>query len=400
MSKLKSYCLISIVFFCSTTFSQTPKIKQLENQRLIIKKEIENINSLLFNNSRTTKIAYNDLENLAIKISKNEELIKLTNQQINMVTTEIDKKNDSIDFLNKEIKKVREQYALMINNSYKSKLKESRLMFLLSSEDFLQALKRSRYINQFSKDRKRVALKITNSVKLLAKKVEDLNSLKTQKNKLLKQNQQSRKKLKVEENSKELMITGLKRKERSYKNQIDEKQKISKNLDKEIDRLIKEAIRKSNNEPNNNIFKLTPEARALSEKFSANQGNLPWPVERGAIIQKFGLQPHPVVRTTKIQSNGLVIATTKDAEIRTVFNGVVLSILKFKGSNITVLIQHGSYITAYKNIAEVYVEKGENVTALQKIGKVFNPKDGSKSTLQFSIFNNTKAIDPYIWIVK
>lgn len=400
MSKLKSYCLISIVFFCSTTFSQTPKIKQLENQRLIIKKEIENINSLLFNNSRTTKIAYNDLENLAIKISKNEELIKLTNQQINMVTTEIDKKNDSIDFLNKEIKKVREQYALMINNSYKSKLKESRLMFLLSSEDFLQALKRSRYINQFSKDRKSVALKITNSVKLLAKKVEDLNSLKTQKNKLLKQNQQSRKKLKVEENSKELMITGLKRKERSYKNQIDEKQKISKNLDKEIDRLIKEAIRKSNNEPNNNIFKLTPEARALSEKFSANQGNLPWPVERGAIIQKFGLQPHPVVRTTKIQSNGLVIATTKDAEIRTVFNGVVLSILKFKGSNITVLIQHGSYITAYKNIAEVYVEKGEKVTSLQKIGKVFNPKDGSKSTLQFSIFNNTKAIDPYIWIVK
>ena len=400
LAKLKSYCLISIVFYCSATFSQTSKIKQLENQRLIIKKEIENINSLLFNNSRTTKIAYNDLENLAIKISKNEELIKLTNQQINMVTKEIDKKNDSIDFLNKEIEKVREQYALMINNSYKSKLKESRLMFLLSSEDFLQALKRSRYINQFSKDRKRVALKIINSVKLLSKKVEDLNSLKVQKNQLLKQNQQNRKKLKVEENSKELMITGLKRKERSYKNQIDEKQKISKNLDKEIDRLIKEAIRKSNNEPNNNIFKLTPEARALSENFSANQGNLPWPVERGVIIQKFGLQPHPVVRTTKIQSNGLVIATTKDAEIRTVFNGVVLSILKFKGSNITVLIQHGSYITAYKNIAEVYVEKGENVSALQKIGKVVNPKDGSKSTLQFIIFNNTKAIDPYIWIVK
>ena len=81
-------------------------------------------------------------------------------------------------------------------------------------------------------------------------------------------------------------------------------------------------------------------------------------------------------------------------------NKRVLSVLKFKGSNITVLVQHGSYITAYKNIAEVYVEKGERISALQKIGKVFNPKDGSKSTLQFSIFNNTKAIDPYLWIVK
>ena len=397
---IKTYSLIFIFFFSSWAFSQTTKIKQLESQRILIKKEIENINSLLFNNSKTTKIAYNDLENISIRIYKNQELIKLTNQQINILTNEIDKKNDSIDFLESEIKQVREQYSLMIKNSYKSKLKESRLMFLLSSDDFLQALKRSRYINQFSKDRKRVANKISNSIKLLDEKIVTLNSLKSAKNNLLKQNEENQINLEAEEKSKERLISGLRRKEKAYKKQINEKQKISINLDKEIDRLIKEAIRKSNDESDNNLFKLTPEARALSEKFSANKGNLPWPVERGAVIQKFGLQPHPVVRTTKIQSNGLVIATTKDAEIRTVFNGTVLSILKFKGSNITVLVQHGSYITAYKNIDEVYVEKGEKVSALQKIGKVFNPKDGSKSTLQFSIFNNTKAIDPYMWIVK
>ena len=397
---IKTYSLIFIFFFSSWAFSQTTKIKQLESQRILIKKEIGNINALLFDNSKTTKIAYNDLENISIRIFKNQELIKLTNQQINILTNEIDKKNDSIDFLKSEIKQVREQYSLMIKNSYKSKLKESRLMFLLSSDDFLQALKRSRYINQFSKDRKRVANKISNSIKLLDKKIVTLNSLKSDKNNLLKQNEENQINLETEEKSKERLISGLRRKEKAYKKQINEKQKISINLDKEIDRLIKEAIRKSNDESDNNLFKLTPEARALSEKFSANKGNLPWPVERGAVIQKFGLQPHPVVRTTKIQSNGLVIATTKDAEIRTVFNGTVLSILKFKGSNITVLVQHGSYITAYKNIDEVYVEKGEKVSALQKIGKVFNPKDGSKSTLQFSIFNNTKAIDPYMWIVK
>ena len=397
---IKTYSLIFIFFFSSWAFTQTTKIEQLESQRILIKKEIGNINALLFDNSKTTKIAYNDLENISIRIYKNQELIKLTNQQINILTNEIDKKNDSIDFLESEIKQVREQYSQMIKNSYKSKLKESRLMFLLSSDDFLQALKRSRYINQFSKDRKRVANKISNSIKLLDKKIVTLNSLKSDKNNLLKQNQENQINLEAEEKSKERLISGLRRKEKTYKKQINEKQKISINLDKEIDRLIKEAIRKSNDESDNNIFKLTPEARALSEKFSANKGNLPWPVERGAVIQKFGLQPHPVVRTTKIQSNGLVIATTKDAEIRTVFNGTILSILKFKGSNITVLVQHGSYITAYKNIDEVYVEKGEKVSALQKIGKVFNPKDGSKSTLQFSIFNNTKAIDPYMWIVK
>ena len=104
MIKIISHFLL--FFFCNLIFSQSSKIKQLESQRLLIKKEIENINSLLFDNSKTTKIAYNDLENISIKIEKNEELIKLTNQQINVVTTEIEIKNDSIDMLGLEIEKV------------------------------------------------------------------------------------------------------------------------------------------------------------------------------------------------------------------------------------------------------------------------------------------------------
>ena len=144
---------------------------------------------------------------------------------------------------------------------------------------------------------------------------------------------------------------------------------------------------------------MTPEAKLTAKNFLSNKGNLPWPVERGVIIQRFGLQPHPVVRTTKIKSNGIVIATTKNANVRSVFNGVVLSVLKFKSSNLTVLIQHGNYITAYKNLANVYVEKGQKVNPLQTIGITFD-NDESKTTLQFSIFENTKALDPYLWIAK
>ena len=53
----------------------------------------------------------------------------------------------------------------------------------------------------------------------------------------------------------------------------------------------------------------------------------------------------------------------------------------------------------YKNLANVYVEKGQKVNALQTIGITFD-NDESKTTLQFSIFENTKALDPYLWIVK
>ena len=102
----------------------------------------------------------------------------------------------------------------------------------------------------------------------------------------------------------------------------------------------------------------------------------------------------------EVDWSAFVIATTKNANIRSVFNGKVLSILKFKGSNLTVLIQHGNYISVYKNLSKVYVNKGQNVESFDIIGEVFSSNSESKTTLQFSIFNNTTPLGPYLWIAK
>ena len=380
--------------------AQNQKIKELENKRMQLKKEIQQINSLLIDNNKITKTAYGDLENISIKINRNQDLIRITNQQINLLTNQIIKNEDQVVELNIIVEKAKDDYSKMVFNSYKSRLKESKLMFLLSSENFLQALKRTQYMNQYSVNRRNYANSISSNIKEIELINDTIIKNIGKKEDLLYQNQIEKKKLSDEKSKQSNLINGLKRKEKAYRNQIDKKQKLSKQLDVEIDRLIKEAIKESNKNTEENVFRLTPEAKALAKNFLSNKGNLPWPVERGVIIQKFGLQPHPVVRTTKIQSNGIVIATTKNASVRTVFNGTVLSVLKFKSSNLTVLIRHGDYITAYKNLSKVYVEKGQNVNALQIIGNTFDNNEDSKTTLQFSIFKNTTPLDPYLWIAK
>ena len=391
--------LIFLFVFISNSPAQNSKIKELENKRLQLKKEIKEINSLLIDNSKQTKMAYGDLENISIKINRNQDLIKITNEQINLLTKRIANNESLVIQLTNDVDKAKNDYSKMIYNSYKSRLKESRIMFLLSSVNFLQALKRTQYMTQYSDNRRSYANKIESNIKKI-KSINDTinNNIKSKEN-LLIENKQEEKKLSQEKTTQSKLINGLKRKEKSYKNEIDKKQKLSNQLDKEIERLIKEAIKESNKNSSESAFSLTPEAKLTAKNFLSNKGNLPWPVERGVIIQKFGLQPHPVVRTTKIQSNGIVIATTKNANVRSVFNGVVLSVLKFKSSNLTVLIQHGNYISAYKNLARVYVEKGQKVNSLETIGTTFD-NDESKTTLQFSIFENTKALDPILWIAK
>ena len=390
--------LLIILLIPQIFVAQTQKISELENKRKILKGEILKINSLLIDNSKKKKNAFSDLENLTFKIIRKEELIKLTNQQINLLNSDVKKNEEKIEKLNIEILRARKDYAKMIFNSYKSRLKESRLMFLLSSQNFLQAFKRSQYFDQFSKSRREIASSIQSNVKNVKASNDTLKIKISQKEYLIESNEIEKKKLSNEKKDQNNLINSLSKRESSYKKQINDKQKQALLLDKEIDRLIKEAIRESNKNSSSTIFSLTPEGKALAESFSNNKGNLPWPVERGIVIQKFGLQTHPVVRTTKIKSNGIVIATNENANVRTVFKGKVLSILKFKGSNLTVLIQHGNYISVYKNLSKVYVNKGQDVESLEIIGQVFSNNSDSKTTLQFSIFNNTTALDPYLWI--
>ena len=120
------------------------------------------------------------------------------------------------------------------------------------------------------------------------------------------------------------LIRSIKSKSRSLTSEIKQKQRQSAAIDKEIERLIREAIASNNKlagKVQKNVFALTPEAKLLAKNFVANKGKLPWPVEKGLLPQRFGTQPHPLVKTTMIKSNGVTIATNPKSKARAVFDG-------------------------------------------------------------------------------
>jgi len=401
MTKKNFYFLfcLTVLLLSTSVLSQSKTRKQLEKQRTQIKKEIKEINQLLFSNSKRKAVAFTDIENLNIKIQRKEELVNLTFQEINLLSLEIKKNNSSLDSLKNELDQVKDAYKKMILKSYKTKSGKSKIMFLLSSKSFFQAYKRVQYMKQYAQFRRKQAEKIDIILDQIETFLSQLNSKKLKKETLLQNNRDVKKSLEEEKIKSDLLVFNLRKKEKRYKNQISQKQKISLQIDKEIQRLIKEAIAKSSNKKTNS-FALTPEAKELEKNFLLNKGKLPWPVAKGVVIQKFGTQPHPVVKTAKIKSNGIIIATPKKEKVRVVFDGQVLSVLQFKGSNPTVLVQHGNYITAYKNLSKVFVKKGDKVFSNQNIGEVFTNNSSGRSTIQFSVFQKTTPVNPLSWIIK
>lgn len=412
-----------IVFFSimmmPDSFAQKDKQKELEAKRKAIQEEIKQINSLLFKTKKEEKSVLSQVEDINKKIAATENLIRVTNQQANLLTRNINANMKRIDELREELKMMKADYAEMIRKSYKSQNQQSRIMFLLSSESFLQAYKRVQYMKQYAAFRKKQGEEIAAKTQELQALNEDLLSQQKEKQQLIDENNVAKNQLLQERKAQQELIATLKKDEGTYTAQIRQKQREADKIDKEIDALIKAAIEEANRRAAEAAaaaaakgkktdistapkggFALTAEDKALAANFVSNKGKLPWPVERGMVVKSFGTHRHPQFPNVTTTSSGVEIATEDLAPVRAVFEGTVMSIQKIKGAHITVFIQHGDYITVYSNLETVSIKKGNKVSTKQVIGKVAKSATAGRTILKFYIYRNNTKVNPADWIYR
>ena len=394
---------ISILLIFNYGFSQdyNDQQKKLEAQKLSIQKEIKKINILVSENKKKTKTLLDNIEDVELKISVRNKLIEINNQQSNNLSNQIKNQNNKIYDLEIDLNNLKAEYATIVSNSYKKRSSKIKLMFLFASRDFNQAFSRFQYFKQYTTFRKDQANKITVTQQNLTSLIDTLENNRKQRQLIVDENNKIKKELEDEKQMKNSLFKNLEITNKNYLAEIRKKEKESKLIDNEIQKLIRLAISASNNNDSSvNNFALTPEGRIISSNFLSNKGQLPWPLEEGIVTRKFGTQPHPVVRTTTINSTGLMIATSPNSVIKSIFEGEVLSVYGFKGGNPGILIRHGKYISNYQNLSQVFVKKGDKIKAGEEIGIIFTNSRSGKAVLKFSIFNELKPVNPQNWLSK
>lgn len=374
--------------------------KQLEAQKISIKKEIQQINNLINDSRKKSRGLADELEDIQLKISVRDRLIRINNSQVNNLNNIISNQNERIADLEVDLKKLKEEYSKIVYSSYKKRSSEMKLMFLFASDNINQAFRRFQYFKQYSKYRKEQANKIVSLQEEISNNIDSLDKRKIEKQNVVKENQSVRQTLNQDRIKQNNLYKNLLKDQKNYAVEIQEKEKQARLIDNEIQKLIRLAIAESNNNNNSSNFALTPEGRLISSNFQSNKGRLPWPVREGVITRRFGTQPHPVVRTTTINSNGISIATSANSIAYSVFEGEVLSVYGFSGGNPGVLIRHGKYISNYQNLSSIFVKKGDKVMANDEIGIIFTNESTGKTVLKFNIFNELKPENPTIWLAR
>lgn len=408
MYKHLTHLLLGLFLTTTFSFSQSGKQKELEARRVELRNEIEKINTLLASNKSKQRSEVSLIEDLNHKLNVRENLIKVTNQQANLLTREINTNQKEITANRNELKLLKVNYGKMLQKSYKNKNKQNRVMFLLSSSNFKQAYKRIQYLNQYADYQKQQGETIKEKTKALQDANLKLLAQKEKKRALIAQNKIAQKTLERERIEHEKIMSSIRKNLDKYSAQVKAKEREATRIDKEIDKIIRDAIAESNKAKvsdktkrvSSKGFALTAEAKALANDFLGNKGKLPWPVEKGVVKLRYGKQPSPIDPSVTINSNGVRISTEKNAKVRAVFNGEVWRIIHPKRSNPIVLIKHGNYITAYRNIGKLYIKTGDKVTTKQDIGEVFTSPTNGESILNFSIYKDSHTQNPASWIYK
>ena len=412
--------LLTILFFCfaSQLWCQITQ-EQLEERKAKIQAEIREKEELLKSMKTKEKSVINQLLIQKEKIGLKEKLIRTTESQTKILSNDIYVNQLKINQLNRDLEKLREDYAEMIRKSYKSRSEQSKLMFLLSSENFFQAYKRLQYMKQYASFRKMQAEEIKSKSQELEVHNKVIGEQKSEKEKLIEENEKERKELEKEKQEQEKIANQIKKDKGKIAAEIKKKQQETRRIDSQIQKLIRDAIAAANKKTAAAKAKanpktttaadtkktetaakivLTPEGQLVANNFRANKGRLPWPVEKGAVSLPYGDQPHPVYKTLTVHNSGVEISTENGANARAVFNGEVANVIVLSPVNKAVMIQHGDYFTVYQNLSSVSVSKGDKVSTKQSLGKIRTNGETGKTVLKFMILQNTTYNNPASWL--
>lgn len=414
--------ILSLVLLLMTTlmWSQpTSQQEKLEQRKAQILREIQEKQSQLENVQSKEKTVVNALKIQTEKIQLKQKLINTTEKQTKLLSNDMYINQININRLKKELALLKEDYSEMILKSYKSRSEQSRAMFLLSSQNFLQAYKRAQYMKQYASYRKTQGEEIQSKSQELENFNQIIGVQKTQKQKLIEENEKERLELEKEKTVQQELARAIKKDKKQIIAEIKKKQQETRNIDNQIQKLLRAAIAAANKKTATAVAKanpktttaaatkatetstkivLTSEGQLIANNFRANKGKLPWPVEKGFVSLGYGDQPHPVYKTLIVHNSGVEITTDQGASARAVFGGEVISVMVLSPVNKAVMIQHGDYFTVYQNLSSVSVNKGDKVSTKQTIGRIRTNGDSGKTVLKFTISQNTTYSNPATWL--
>ncbi len=395
MKKLKLITIL-VLLLSMTVGVSAQNTKEYEQRRAKLEREIAIIDKQLAENSSKSSSLTADLFLIRKNVANRKELVAESDRRIKKLNDQIYLTQKQINRMQARIDTLSAHYSKLVLSAYKNRDTRVWYMYMFASENLGQAFRRFGYFRNLSSQLNNDAQRIREEKAKLEEEKAKLDTMKAEAQKIRKERAAELERLAKEERKADSVVKQLKKDRKKYQNQLAAKRKEVNALNREIERLISEAVGGGKSTTGKISKTKVPVDMKLDAEFSKNKGKLPWPVD-GPIVSRFGKHYHPVYKNLELPpNNGVDIAVSKGTKVQSVFDGVVKQVIAMPGYNQCVLVQHGNYFTFYCKLGSVSVKAGDKIKTGQVLG-VIDTING-QTQLHFQVWQGTKPQNPETWL--
>lgn len=388
---MKRFLILHIVLLAALALP-AQSVKELQKQQRELQQQLEETSKMLKQTKKNETATVNKLNLLNNDIQTRKKLIRNIQGEINGLNGEMGQLRSKRSELQKELEAHKADYARLIRETHYAEIQQSPLLFLLSADNFQQLVRRIRYMQEFATYRKEQVRKIENIQTEIDIQNNLLEQRKNDRSAALRSQKREQDKLTADEKKQKNMLQSLKKKEQNLLAKQKEQQKKADALNKKIEEMIAKQVRTTTT--------LTKEQQLIAGGFEANQGRMPWPVEKGYISGHFGKHKHPVHEHVTVDNKGIYLQTISGASARAIYEGEVTWCAQMNG-NYAVIIQHGNYRSVYSPLQSIKVKQGDKVTAKQAIGTIYtDSSEDNKTELYFQLYKDRSILNPSLWLAQ
>ncbi|MBR1927257.1 MAG: peptidoglycan DD-metalloendopeptidase family protein [Bacteroidales bacterium] len=391
--------ILSLTAGSAASYAQDTKAQETKRARL--QKEIAILDSQIKAITTKSANAVNQLSLIRKKVDARKELVAESDREISGLTNAISSKEKDIKAMQVKLDTLSDYYERLVRGAYKNRNPKVWYMYILASDNVGQAFRRYGYLRDLSKQMNIQAGMIMAAKDTLEKEREALSAMRKEAETLRGQRLADMGKLQAEQNDSQKLVNQLKKDKKKYQQDLAKKQKEVEALNREIQRIISQALDDKGGSKGSGKSSSTKEPPkpidyTLAKKFEANKGKLPWPAE-GAVVDHYGQRYDPVYPNLKLPfNNGISIALGQGSTVKAVFDGEVKQIVVMPGYNKCVLVQHGNFFSFYCKMGNVSVKKGDKVKTGQSLGTV--DTIGEETQLHFQIWSGKTPQNPETWL--
>lgn len=435
---MKRFFSILISCFCLAIplLAQSNKlIKELENRRGALQKQIAESETLLVNTRKDVGSQLSGLAALTGQIEERKRYILAINNDVEAIERELGVLGRQLVRLQNDLKDKKQKYESSVQYLYKNRSIEEKLMFIFSARTLAQTYRRMRYVREYATYQRLQGEEVLKKQEQVNRKQAELRQVKAAKEGLLKEREAEKARLEVQEKEKKTLVANLRKKQRGLQDEIGKKRREADRLNARIDRLIAEEIEKARKRAEEEArreaaarkkadekggkseksaasstsskpkatpletYSMSKADRELSGNFANNRGKLPMPLTGAYIIvSHYGQYAVEGLRNVKLDNKGIDIQGRPGAQARAIFDGKVAAVFRLNGL-FNILIRHGNYISVYCNLSSASVKQGDNVTTKQTLGEIFSDgADGGRTVLHFQLRKEKEKLNPESWL--